>query len=347
MEDRSMRAAQIVAHGKTGIVEIPVPEPPEGHALVRPLLLAICGSDLRKIYHLPDSVYPLPAGISGHELVGTVVSMNRGTADSDAGMPQYPRGPVKEGDIVLALVPNVENAMAEYVTTEIENLLPLPPDTPPAHLVLAQQLGTVIYACKRLPNIYSKDTVVIGQGSAGLFFNAMLRRLGARKVVAMDISDARVAMGRSLGATAGFNNHSVDPVEAVVREIGPQKADLVVEAVGESETINLVPKLVKHRGLILFFGLPHKLHFDFNFMEWYLRNTTTISCVKAAEDPGLQCFLEALELVASGEINVEPMITHTFDFEEVEKAYEVAYTTEDGAGKVFVKMPAYGEYFSG
>ena len=120
-----MRAAQIISHGRTEIVDTPVPEIPEGHALVQPLLLAICGSDLRKIYHLPDSVYPLAPGISGHEVIGRIVSLNHGSTAPDIDMLQYPGGPVKEGDIVLALVPDVENAMAEYVTTEIENLLPL------------------------------------------------------------------------------------------------------------------------------------------------------------------------------------------------------------------------------
>jgi len=341
-----MRAAQIVGHGKIDIIETPVPEIPEGHALVQPLLLAICGSDLRKIYHLPDSAYPMPAGISGHELIGRVIKMNAGPVASEKNTPAYPRGPVKEGDLVLALVPNVENAMAEYVTTEIVHLLPLPPGRPASHLLLAQQLGTVIYACKRLPNIMDKDAVVIGQGSAGLFFNAMLRRLGARKVVVFDLSDARVEMGLAMGATAGYNNHTVDPVEAVIKELGPEKADLVVEAVGEPETYNLMSRLVKRKGLILVFGLPHKLHFDFNAMEWYLQVATTISCVKAGEDPGLQCFLDALELIASGEMPVEPMITHTFDFEDVGKAYELAFSREDGAGKVFVKMPAHDEYIA-
>lgn len=343
MTERTMRATQIVSQGNTEIVDTPVPVPPEGHALVQPLLLAICGSDLRNIYRLPEKVYPLPAGRAGHEVIGRVVSMNMGSTGAEAAS-RYPRGPVGEGDIVLALVPNVENAMAEYVTTEIENLLPLPPGKPVEQLLLAQQLGTVIYACKRLPNIIGKDAVVIGQGSAGLFFNTMLRRMGAKKVVVMDLSDARVAMGQHFGATAGFNNSKADPVEGVVREIGPQKADIVVEAVGEAETINLVSKLVKPRGTILFFGLPHTLHFDFNFMEWYLLNTTTISSIKAGEDPGLQCFLDALELIGSGEIEVEAMITHTFDFEEVDKAYELAHTREDGAGKVLVKMPGYNEY---
>jgi len=344
MPTSSMRAAQIVAHGKTEIVNVPVPEAPEGHALVQPLLIAICGSDLRKIYHQPDATYPLTPGISGHEVIGRIVSMSRSSLDSSIDMPSYPRGPVKEGDIVLALIPNAENAMAEYMTTEIKHLLPLPPGKPVSHLLLAQQLGTVIYACKRLPDMTGKDAVVIGQGSAGLFFNAMLRRLGAKRVVVLDLSGARIDMGLCLGATAGINNHQIDPVEALVKEIGPQKADLVVEAVGQPETLNLMLKLVKRKGNILVFGVPHAMHFDFNFMEWYLLCTTTISCVKAGEDPGLQCFLDALELIASGEIDVEPMITHTFGFEDVGEAYRIAHTREDGAGKVFVKMPAYRKY---
>lgn len=342
MTETTMRAAQIVALGKAEIVDAPVPEPPVGHALVQPLLLALCGSDLRNIYRLPEDMYPLPIGRAGHEVIGRVVSINQGSAGASVNSP-YPRGPVKEGDIVLALVPNVENAMAEYVTTETENLLPLPPGKPVTHLILAQQLGTVIYACKRLPNMIGKDAVVIGQGSAGLFFNTMLRRMGAKKVVVMDLSDARVAMGQAFGATGGFNNQKVDPLEGVLKEIG-QLADLVVEAVGDAETINLAPKLLMPKGTILFFGLPHAFNFHFNFMEMYFRNATAISSIKAGDDPGLQCFVDALELIGSGEIEVEAMITHTFDFEEVGNAYDLAFTREDGAGKVFVKMPAYDEY---
>jgi threonine dehydrogenase-like Zn-dependent dehydrogenase len=341
MTKTSMRAAQIVSVGKTEIIETPVPEAPEGHALVQPLLLAICGSDLRNIYRLSEDSYPLPAGRAGHEVIARVVSMNQGSADL-ATLSPYPRGPVKEGDIVLALVPNVENAMSEYVTAEIINLLPLPPGRPVANLLLAQQLGTVIYACKRLPNLIGKDAVVIGQGSAGLFFNAMLRRMGAKKVIVMDLSNARVAMGRSFGATGGFNNHEVNPTEGVIKKIG-DLADLVVEAVGEAETINLASTLIKPKGTVLFFGLPHTFNFHFNFMDMYFRNATVISSIKAGDDPGLQCFLDALELIGSGEIEAEAMITHTFDFEEVDKAYELAHTREDGAGKVFVKMPGYEE----
>jgi len=344
MTDSSMRAAQIKAHGQTEIVDTNLPQPAEGFALVEPLLIAICGSDLLKIFFLPDSVYPLPPGLTGHEVIGRVVSMNLGSEDPDTAVPQYPGGPVTEGDIVLALVPVAENAMSEFVTTTIDNLLPLPKGVPYPHLILAQQLGTVIYACRRLPNIIDKDVVVIGQGSAGLFFNTMLRRMGARKVIALDLTDARLAMGRTFGATAAFNNHEVDPIEAVATETGMQMADLVVEAVGEPETINLTPKLVKRWGHLLYFGVPHAMQVTFDIGHWYRMCLNTISVVGADQDPGKRCFFQALELISSGEVQVAPMITHTFSFEEVEKAYEIAHTREDGAGKVFVKMPAHDKY---
>ena len=339
-----MRAVQIISRGRTKIIQTPVPDVPERQTLVQPLLLSICGSDLRKIYYLPDSAYPLAPGVSGHEVIGRVVSLNHGPKNKDSESLRCAEGPVKEGDIVLALIPKQENAMAEYVTTEIENLLPLPTGTPAAHLVLAQQLGTVIYACKLLRDISGKDVVVIGQGSAGLFFNTMLRRLGAKKVVSMDLSETRLSMGRYFGADIAFNNHTADPIETVVREFGPQLADLVVEAVGEPETINLAPRLVKKGGNLLFFGVPHDPDFTFDFWNWYNACVTSISIRGSGNDPDKSAFFQALELISSGEVMVGPMITHTFTFEEVEKAYELAHTRQDGAGKVLVKMPACDDY---
>jgi len=342
MSESTMRAASLVGRGKTDIIDTPVPEAPEGQALVQPLLIAICGSDLMKIYHdlVPVEFYPLPPGVSGHEVIARVVSMNPG----DEPDPGYPWGTVKEGDIVLALVPLVENAMSEYATAKIENLLPLPKGKTHEELILAQQLGTVIYACKRLPNIVGKKAVVIGQGSAGLFFNLMIRRMGAEKIIAVDHSDARLEMGKKFGADIVFNNKDADPVEFVLNEVGAEGADLVVEAVGEEETYNLLPKLIRKFGYLLYFGVPHKLRFDFDVMTWFRKVPNCIVSVNANEDPGNQCMVQALDMISKGEADVTPMLTHSFNFDEVAKAYELAYTREDGAGKVLVKMPAYDKY---
>ena len=76
--------------------------------------------------------------------------------------------------------------MAEFYLAPIENVLPLPAGKTPEELLMAQQLGTVIYACKKLPSVIGKTAVVIGQASAGLWFDVMLKRLGARRIVALD-----------------------------------------------------------------------------------------------------------------------------------------------------------------
>ena len=95
-----MRAIQVTAPGQVGFVEAPVPSPRPGQALVRPLIVSLCGSDVRAVYCAPDEEYPLPVGRSGHEIIGVVEAL--AAADSRVGV----------GDTALALTWE-ETGMAE------------------------------------------------------------------------------------------------------------------------------------------------------------------------------------------------------------------------------------------
>ena len=334
-----MRAAQIVAPGRVVVLDAPAPAMRPGHALVRPLLIAICGSDLRKVYRLPPSDYPLPPGVSGHEIIGVVEEIDFQGTDAD---PQA----VRAGDTVLALIPVIENGMAEYLLTPSENVLPLPAGvgatsrTGLEHLLMAQQLGTVVYACKRIGPVHGKAAVVIGQGSAGLFFNAMLKRLGAERVIAMDVVDARVEAAAAFGADHAFSNAGYEPVARIGSITGGAMADLVVEAVGEPETINLAARLVREGGELLYFGVPHEPRFVFDFQSLYRAYCHTTSTGSSGLEPGKPSFRKALSLIASREIDVSGMVTHRFPFEHVEQAYRLAHDRTDGAIKVIVEMPS-------
>ncbi len=89
-------------------------------------------------------------------------------------------------------------SMSEYYLAPLEHVLPLPSDKPIAHFLQAQQLGTVIYASKRLPSLLDKTVAVIGQGSAGLWFNLVASRLGARKVIGVDMQEHRLLLSSNL-----------------------------------------------------------------------------------------------------------------------------------------------------
>jgi threonine dehydrogenase-like Zn-dependent dehydrogenase len=203
---------------------------------------------------------------------------------------------------------------------------------------MAQQLGTVIYACRLLPNLVGKTAIVIGQGSAGLHWNGMLRRMGLERVIAMDVVSARVEAASAFGATHAFNNHDQDPVEMVADLTAGAMADLVVEACGEPETINLAPQLVREYGRIQFFGVPHVQKFEFDYNLLFRRYCTTHSTGKASMDPDKSAFVHALNLIAKGEVDVTPMITHHFPLEQVQKAYDLARTREDGVLKIVVDV---------
>lgn len=322
-----MRAVQIISPGKSVFVDTPVPHPEPGQALIRTNQLSLCGSDTHVVYYTPPDSYPLPPGMSGHEVVGTVEAINA----SDTS--------ISVGDRVLALVTG-NQGMAEYVVCPVENLLLLPEGKLAEHLLQAQQLGTVLYAAQHLPNVVNRNVIVIGQGSAGLWWTFTCRRMGAKRVIAVDLQAGRLAISPHYGATHTVHNASVDPVSEIREILGGELGDVVVEAGGEPSTINLAIDLVKRYGFIFFFGVP-RAHdaMPFRMFDFFRKCVSTKTMVGALNDPGHSCTQIALGLINRGEADVGPMITHHFPFEQIQEAYELQNTLDEGAVKIVINMP--------
>ena len=242
------------------------------------------------------------------------------------------------GARVLALVTQ-QHGMAERFVTHRGDLIPLPEHLPAEHLVLAQQLGTVVYGCRQVGNVVA-SAVVIGQGSAGLFFVAMLRRLGADRILVLDLSDARIAAGLRMGADEALHPERDDPVARVAAFTGGAMADLVVEAAGSPEAVNLAPRLARRGGRILFFGLPKQDTFPVDFYTLFRAQCHITSVSGAAAEPGKRSFRLALDLIVGGAIDVQGLVSHVFPLQEVAevaRAYE-ARSRADGALKVGVRF---------
>lgn len=327
-----MRAVHVPRRGVVSLVDAPTPSPKPGEALIRAKLLSICGSDLNRLFHLSDAEYPLPIGAPGHEVIGEVVEVR----SSEGRLVDHPRGDA------LALLPAAENAMAEYVCVPTENVVPLPLGVAPERLLMGQQLGTVIYALRKIPEAGHRSAVVIGQGSAGLFFDAMLRRRGVQQVIAMDLVDERVAAAGHFGATEAFTSTRHNPVAVVQDATAGAMADLVVEASGDTAAINLAPKLVRPGGHLMYFGIPHEREFQFDFYNFFRAYCITVSSGASSTSPDKSHTREALEHIAAGRVDVSPMLTHRFSLAEVETAYRLAEERTDGIIKAVIEMPGAG-----
>lgn len=303
--------------------EIPIPNMEPGKVLVKSTLSSICGSDLHIVYMGWNAhEFPLPHGYPGHEGVGVVV---------DPGDSSF-----QEGDLVLT-APNIwsSRTFAAYQLIDPKFLLKLPSGVPQAHLLMAQQLGTVVFGCRKLPSLLGQTVVILGQGSVGLFHDFMLRRLGAHRIIAIEPVPERLAAGKRMGVDEAIDLTGQRATDAVMDLTNGQGADVVIEAVGSVETLNQTLKLARPLGRIAVFGLPptmERVPFDW---DTFFRKRLDMHTVFGAQDePGLPAFQLAVDFITRREIDMAPFVTHQLPITQVQEAFNLAEAREDGALKV-------------
>ena len=326
-----MKAARWVDVGRVVCEDVPVPPVADGQVLVRTAYASICGSDLHSVF-LEAPAQPQEPGQPGHESVGEVV---------ESRCPGF-----APGDRVLTVPFAVDGrCLAEFQAIPGSACVRLPATAPLSHLLMAQQLGTVVYALRSHPlDLVGKDAAVIGQGSAGAFFTFLLKRAGAARVLVSDKSPARLAYSRKLGADLAVDAGTADagPGDfgaAVMEATGGRGADVVVEAVGSRETFPLSLELAAPGATLVWFGLPEGTHdYPFSFGQFFRRALTAYSNFGAQGEPGLESFRYAVRLIAGGAIDVAPLLSHMLPIEEVGQAFRIARERTGNALKVSIKF---------
>ena len=319
-----MLAGQIFGKRRLEMVEIPIPEINDGEFLVQLEVGSICGSDLP--FFLFDTDHPLLAGaeaplppmLSLHELAGYVVKSRSKR--------------FQEGDRVLGLPTVPHKGLAEYFVSTDDRAVVLPNATA-NHLVLAQPLGTVVHACAKLPELAGQTVVVLGQGPIGQLFTALLRHKGVARLIAVDLLRERLEVSTRMGATHTVCGNRAEVTSAIETITEEKPVDLVVEAIGKEDTLNLAIKLLRRNGTLLSFGLPHKYKYNLAFNEFFWNEGRLICSL----GPTVEDFRIAVDLIANKMIDVSPLITHTFPFKAAQEAFTLFANRADGTIKVVLE----------
>ncbi|MEK7217329.1 MAG: zinc-binding dehydrogenase [Chloroflexota bacterium] len=316
-----MRAVQVMAPGKTEIIDIPTPQMAAGKVFTRTLLASICGSDWPVVTHdRGDVKYPLAPGMPGHEVVAVV-------EQSDA--PGF-----EQGDIVLDV--GYDGSFREFQVREPEHLLKLPSDKPMDEMLMTQPLGAVIHGLRKWrTTVMGQTVVVIGQGTIGQFWTALIKMQGATRIIGLDLEDGRLALGRKMGATHQVNPSKSNAIEAVMDLTGGEGADMVVEAVGSETTYNWAAPMVRRGGSITFYGLPKKAVTPLDFVTLMRKDPTLYTSIRGEKDAD---FAAARELIASGRVYVKPLLTHRMPIAKVYQAHELAESRADNVMKVILEF---------
>ena len=315
-----MLVSQIVEPRKIELVEGPEPSPTgaSGEILVQPEIGALCGSDMFT-FEADYPEHPPQPGHSLHEIVATVLE-SRGSRFAP-------------GSRVLC-VPKDQRGLRERFFIDESRAIPVDPRVPVEHAVLAQPLGTVLYALRKLEEIEGLDVAVVGQGPIGQLFCAALRHLGARRIFAVDRIPERLACSPRMGATDVIDASTVEPQGAIRDRTGGALPALVVEAVGHREQqINLCIDLCRPHGTLLAFGAMTAVVDGVRWGRLYRKNLRIVTSVDP--DPERD-FSAAMSWIAEKHLDVSPLITHRFGLLDVQRAFDTFFERREGALKVLL-----------
>jgi L-iditol 2-dehydrogenase len=310
----ALLAARLVAPGRIEADEVPVPSLGVANVLVDMRAAAICGSDLHIVFGgFEPARLPGAPGYPGHEGVGVVVE------SADAGF--------EPGDVVLT-VPVARGALcfAEYQVVESRSLLKLPPDANPDKLLMAQQLGTVIYGMKRFwPRGSGQCATIIGAGPVGLFFLQLIKQAGFGSVVVGEPNAARRAIAIALGADVTVDNQRDSVIDATRDVTNGHGAEFVVEAAGHDHTRTDAVRAAGVGARVGLFGYPEvRGEAPFPFAAAFSKGLSLYMTRNAQLEPDLVSFRQAIRMIRDGEVNVGHLLSEPVRLADVGQAFEMA-----------------------
>jgi L-iditol 2-dehydrogenase len=326
-----MKAYQLTGPQTLEQVTAPDPEPEDGQVLLKIEHVSICGSDTHMNFHptLPEEQYPFAPGLPCHEIAGTIVESKN---------PEHAVG--QRAIILPTFNPGVgmtNGGLAEYIASE--KVIPLPDYGDTSDWVMCQPAGTAIQASREWGTTDDKTFLIMGQGAIGLSTTAVASRMGAMKVIGVDLDDYRLDKAAELGADATLNPDRDDLLEAVMDLTDGKGVDVVVEATGDTNGLNVAIELVRHQGTIVGFtlladGEPSMLR----HMEWMRKEVRILPTNAAGALDPIAPIADMVRLRDRGWWDPAELITHRVGWDQIPDAYEMYSDRSDGVIKVAISI---------
>ena len=198
---------------------------------------------------------------------------------------------------------------------------------------LIEPLSVGFYASEQ-GGVKTGDTVVIlGSGCIGLVTLLACKAHGAGKIIVADLVEARLQKAIELGATEVINSGKEDALKKIEELTNGRGADVVFETAGSPVTIAQTPFIVRRGGTITLVGISAKEEITYNFAQIMDKEATIKSVFRYKN-----IYPKAIAAVSSGAINVKGIVTHEFDLEHIQDAYDEAVNNKTDLVKAVIKV---------
>jgi len=323
------------------IIEAPEPSVLPGYVKIKLEAASVCGTDLH-IYSWDAwsaSRIKTPR-IIGHEFCGTIVEVGEGVTDREVGQfvsseshivcgrcrqCQNGQGHVCVNTQILGV--DIDGGFAKYVVIPKDNARPTDRTVPVKIAAFQDALGNAVHTAMAGP-VKDQNILITGMGPIGLFAVTVCKALGAAKVVATEVSPFRIDLARQVGVDVVLNPSQVD-VAKELDVLVPGGFDGTLEMSGHPSSLGLAIEHTRPGGRLSLLGV-------------YGQNTQSIDInaliFKGIDLQGIvgrklwQTWDDMAALLATGKLNLDPVITHQMHYTEFQRAMELMKAGE--AGKV-------------
>jgi alcohol dehydrogenase len=178
--------------------------------------------------------------------------------------------------------------------------------------------------------------VVYAQGPIGLCATAGAKLSGATRIIVVDSVAERLEVARKLGADVIVNYKRLDAVEAILQATGGRGADVAIEALGTQQTFESCLRSLRPGGTLSSLGVySGNLSLPLGAFAAGLGDHTIVTTLCPG---GKERMRRLMNVVASGRIDLRPLVTHRFALDRIEEAYDLFSHQRDGVLKVAITM---------
>jgi L-iditol 2-dehydrogenase len=339
-----MKSLLLSEYNRFDIVDTPVPSPAADEVLIRVEACGICGSDVHG--YDGSSGRRIPPIVMGHEAAGVVAAVGAEVRDLAVGervtfdstvfcgkCPYCARGEVNLCDnreVVGVSCGDYRRAgaFAEFIAVPRRIVYGLPESIPFSEAAMLEAVSVALHAVRVSPDVIGKSALVIGAGMIGLLTLQAAKAAGCSRVLISDVDATRLELARQVGAEEILHASGPELLAEVMQRTGGKGVDLVLEAVGRTETIASAIDCVRKGGTVTLIGniTPEvTIHLQ-KVVSRQIRLQG--SCASSGEYP------EAIELMASGKIQVKPLITAVASLDDGPRWFERLHAREPNLMKV-------------
>jgi L-iditol 2-dehydrogenase len=324
-----MKVAMYYRNSDVRTEEAERPKAGPGEILMKVMASGICGSDIMEWYRIKKA--PL---VLGHEVSGTVEEIGKGvkgfrkgdrivaTHHVPCGSCHYCRNGSETMCETLRTTKFYPGGFAEYLRIPEINVkkgtFRLPAGVSFDDGTFVEPLGCVVRGQKKIGIGKGKTVLVIGSGLSGILNIKLAKARGAERIIATDISEARMKAARHAGADVVLSAKEDIPSNVRAANSG-RAADSVILCTGAIPAVRQAFASVDRGGTILFYAptLPDD-EFPIRIEDLW-KNGITLATTYAASPSDLK---EALSLISSGKVKVSDMITDRLPLEDAGKGFK-------------------------